>query len=87
MANIQSAKKRIRQIAKRTERNRSHMSKMRTFIKKVESAIESGDKTAAQSAFKDAQRIIHKTAQHGVVHRNTASRTVSRLSTRVKALG
>jgi small subunit ribosomal protein S20 len=86
MPNITSAKKRVRQIQRRTEVNRARMSRVRTFVKKVETAIESGDKTAAQAALKAAQPEIMRGVTKGVLRRNTASRRVSRLSARVKAM-
>lgn len=86
MANHASAKKKIRQIERRTEVNRARTSRLRTFIKKVEVAIEGGDKAAAQEAFRLAQPEVMKGAQKGVLHRNTASRKLSRLSARIKAI-
>lgn len=86
MPNITSAKKRVRQIQRRTEVNRARMSRVRTFVKKVETAIESGDKTAAQAALKAAQPEIMRGVTKGVLRQNTASRRVSRLSARVKAM-
>jgi len=86
MANIKSAKKRIRKTARRTEINRARMSRVRTFVRKVESAIASGDKTAAQAALKEAQPELMRGVTKGVIHRNTASRRLSRLSARIKAL-
>jgi small subunit ribosomal protein S20 len=86
MANTESAQKRIRQTAKRTERNRARVSRMRTFLRKVEEAIASGDHAAAQSALREAQPEVHRATTKGVVHRNTAGRKLSRLSSRVKAL-
>ena len=87
MANTTSAKKMIRKIAKRTAINRSRRSRMRTFVRKVEEAIASGDATAAAAAFRAAEPEIMRAAQKGVVHKNTASRKVSRLAHRVDALG
>jgi small subunit ribosomal protein S20 len=86
MANIKSAKKRIRKTERRTEVNRARMSRVRTFVRKVESAIASGDKTAAQAALKEAQPELMRGVTKGVIHRNTASRRLSRLSARIKAL-
>jgi small subunit ribosomal protein S20 len=86
MANIKSAKKRIRKTARRTEINRARTSRVRTYLRKIESAIQSGDKNAAQAAFKEAQPEIMRGVTKGVVHRNTASRRLSRLSARIKAL-
>ena len=86
MANIKSAKKRIRRTERRTVVNRSRMSRLRTFVKKVETAIASGVKTDAEAAFKTAQPEIARGVGKGVLHRNTAARKVSRLSARIKAL-
>ena len=86
MANIQSAKKRVRRNARRTTINHARMGRIRTYIKKVELAIEGGDKDAAQQALKAAQPEIMRGVTKGVLHRNTASRKVSRMSARVKAL-
>ena len=86
MANTASARKRIRQTAKRTERNQARKSRMRTFVKKVEAACTSGDKTAAQEALRIAQPEMHRAATKGVVHKNTVARKLSRLAARIKAL-
>lgn len=86
MANHKSAKKATRQIAKRTEINRNRISRVRTFIKKLEATIATGVAADALAAFRLAEKEISRGAQKGVLHRNTASRTVSRLSKRVKAL-
>jgi small subunit ribosomal protein S20 len=86
MATHKSAEKRIRQTEKRTAINRSRMSRVRTFVKKVETAIETGDKHAAQSAFQVAQPELHRAITKGVLHKNTVSRKLSRLATRINAL-
>ena len=86
MPNNTSAKNRGRQIQRRTEINRARMSRVRTFVKKVEAAIASGDKTAAQAALQAAQPEIMRGVTKGVLRRNTAARRVSRLSARVKAM-
>jgi small subunit ribosomal protein S20 len=86
MANTTSAKKMTRKIAKRTEVNRSRRSRMRTFIRKVEEAIAGGDQTSAAQALRDAQPEIMRASQKGIVHKNTASRRISRLASRIKAL-
>ena len=86
MANTPSAKKMTRKIAKRTAINRMRRSRMRTFIRKVELAIAGGDAGAARAALVAAEPIIMRSAQKGVTHKNTASRKVSRLSRRVRAL-
>ena len=87
MANHKSAKKRIRRNANRAEINKSRISRIRTFIKKVEMAITSGDKESAQVSLKEAQPEIMRGVSKGVIHKNTASRKVSRLSARVKGVG
>jgi len=87
MANTSSAKKMVRKIARRTEVNRARTSRMRTFIRKVEEAIASGDQAASKDALNVAQSEIMRAASKGILHKNTASRKVSRLSSRVKALG
>ncbi len=86
MANHKSAEKRIRQTERRTEVNRARVSRIRTFVKKVELAIASGDKSAAAEAFKAAQPEIMRGATKGVLHRNTVARKLSRLSARIKSL-
>ena len=86
MANIRSAKKRIRQTARKTVVNRNRMSRVRTFVKKVETAIASGNKDAANAALKAAQPEIMRGVTKGVLHRNTASRKVARLNARIRAL-
>lgn len=86
MANTPSAKKAIRKIAARTEVNKDRRSRMRSFLRKVEEAIASGDKGAATAALKAAEPELMRSAQKGVVHKNTASRKVSRLAQRVKAI-
>ena len=86
MANTRSAKKMTRKIAKRTAVNRSRRSRMRTFIRKVEEAIASGDANTAREALRAAEPEIMRAAQKGIVHKNAASRKVSRLSGRVAAL-
>ena len=86
MANTTSAKKATRKIARRTEVNKARRSRMRTFLRKVEEAIASGDKGAAAEALKVAQPELMRAAQKGVVHKNTASRKVSRLAHRISAL-
>ncbi|WP_075290895.1 30S ribosomal protein S20 [Pararhizobium arenae] len=86
MANTTSAKKATRKIAARTEVNKSRRSRVRGFIRKVEEAIASGDAAVAQAALKAAQPELQRAATKGVLHANTASRKVSRLASRVKAL-
>lgn len=86
MAHTTSAKKRIRQTERRTLRNRTRKSRIRTFVRRVEEAIESGDKATAQAAFKAAMPELHRGVTKGVLHKNTAARKLSRLSTRIKSL-
>ncbi len=86
MAHHASAKKRIRQTERRTLVNRMRVSRIRTFVKKVETAIETGDKTSAQAAFTAAQPEMMRGVSKGVLHRNTVSRKLSRLSKAIKAL-
>jgi small subunit ribosomal protein S20 len=86
MANSPSSKKRARQNERRAEVNKARRSRMRTFIRKVEEAIATGDDDAATTALRQAQPEIMRSVSRGVVHRNTASRKISRLSGRVKAL-
>lgn len=87
MANHKSAKKRIRRNARRAEINTSRISRIRTFLKRVETAISSGDKATAQTALKEAQPELMRGVSKGVLHKNTASRKLSRLSARVKTVG
>jgi small subunit ribosomal protein S20 len=86
MANTTSAKKMVRKIASRTAVNRSRRSRMRTFIKKFEEALATGDVAVAKAAFLQAEPEIMKAAQNGIIHKNLASRKVSRLSAQVKRL-
>lgn len=86
MANTSSAKKAVRKIERRTEVNRARRSRMRTFVRKVEEAIATGDATVAANALQSAVPEMMRAAQKGVIHKNTASRKVSRLNARVKAL-
>ena len=86
MAHHESAKKRIRQTERRTAVNRARAGRVRTYIKKVETAIAGGDKEQARAALRDAQPEIHRGIGHGVLHRNAAARKLSRLSARIKAL-
>jgi small subunit ribosomal protein S20 len=86
MAHHAAAKKSIRQTERRTAVNRARLSRVRNFIKKVESAIDAGDKKSAAAALKEAQPIVHRGVRAGVLHSNAASRKLSRLSARIKAL-
>jgi small subunit ribosomal protein S20 len=87
MANTSSAKKAVRKIARRTDVNRARRSQMRTQIRKVEEAISGGNKDEAHKALSAAEPLIMRAARKGIVHKNTASRKVSRLTASVKALG
>lgn len=87
MANTPQARKRIRRNARRTEINGARVSRIRSFIKKVELALEGGKKDEAAEALKAAQPEIARGVAKGVMHKNTAARKISRLSKRVKALG
>lgn len=86
MANTASARKRIRQTARRTERNQARKSRMRTFVKKVEQAIAGGNKGEAAAALQAAQPEMQRAAGKGVIHANTVSRKISRLAARIKAI-
>ena len=86
MANTSSAKKATRKIARKTAINKNRRSRVRTYIRRVEEALEAGDKSAAETAFREAQPELMRASTKGVFHRNTASRKVSRLAQRVKAL-
>ena len=86
MANTSSAKKATRKIARRAAVNKNRRSRVRTYVRKVEEALAAGDKTAAEAAFNAAQPELMRAAGKGVLHRNTASRKVSRLAQRVKGL-
>ena len=87
MANTTSAKKASRKIARRTTINVNRRTRMRSLVRKVEEAITGGDAKLAREAMKVAEPAIARAAQNGIIHRNTASRTVSRLTARVKKLG
>ena len=86
MANSPQAKKRARQTQRRTEVNKARRSRIRTFLRKVEEAITSGDQAAAAIALKSAQPEVMRGVTKGVMHKNTASRKISRLSARIEAL-
>ncbi|MDP6806040.1 MAG: 30S ribosomal protein S20 [Rhodospirillales bacterium] len=86
MANTSSAKKRVRRDERRTEVNRARRGRIRTFVKRVETAIAGNDKAAAEAAFAAAEPEIMRGVTRGVLHRNTASRKVSRLAARIKSL-
>jgi len=87
MPNIASSKKRVRTTAKRTAINQARKSRVRGYIRKVEEAIAKGDKTAAQKALNVAEPEIMRGVSKGVLHKNTGSRKVSRLTQRVAKLG
>ena len=87
MANTSSAKKAARKITRRAAVNKIRRSRVRSFVRKVEEALAAGDKVAALAAFKTAEPELMRAATKGVIHKNTASRKVSRLAARVKALG
>ena len=86
MANTKSAKKMVRKIARKTAVNKSRRTQMRTHVKKVEEAIASGDKTVAAAAFEAVEPQLARSAQKGVLHPKTASRKVSRLAARLRAM-
>ena len=87
MANSPQAKKRARQNERRFAVNKARRSRIRTFVRKVEEAIESGDKDAANAALRAAQPELMRGVTKGVYHKNTVARKMSRLSARVKAIG
>ncbi|MBR6896865.1 MAG: 30S ribosomal protein S20 [Lachnospiraceae bacterium] len=86
MANIKSAKKRILVIRTKTERNKAIKSKVKTYVKKVNAAVESGDKEAAKAALIEATSVLDKACTKGVYHKNTVSRKVSRLAASVNKM-
>ena len=86
MANTSSAKKAARQMIKRTEVNKARRTRLKTEVRKVEEAIATGKKTEALAALKSAGPVLMRTAQKGILHKKTASRKISRLTARVKAL-
>ncbi len=87
MANTPQSKKRARQNERRFAINKARRSRIRTFIRKVEEAIASGDQDAAVTALRAAQPEMMRGVTKGVLHKNTVARKMSRLSARVKALG
>ncbi|MFN2259607.1 MAG: 30S ribosomal protein S20 [Parasphingopyxis sp.] len=87
MANSPQARKRIRRNDRRAVINHSRLSRIRTFIKKIDAAIEAGDKDAARAALQQMQPELQRGVAKGVFHKNTASRKMSRLSKRIAALG
>jgi small subunit ribosomal protein S20 len=87
MPNTKSARKATRVIARRTEVNKARRSMLRSSLRKIEEAIQNGDRNAALVAFKAAEPVIMRAAQRGIVHKNNASRKVSRLAHRIAKLG
>ena len=87
MANTPQSKKRARQIERQTAVNKARRSRIRTFLRKVEEALASGNQDAAALALKNAQPELARGVSKGVMHKNTVSRKISRLASRVKALG
>lgn len=86
MANTSSAKKMARKIERRTALNKGRRSRMRTYVKKLQEAVAAGDATAARHALRTAESEVMKAVSKGVIHKNTGSRTVSRLAARVKSM-
>ncbi len=86
MANTSSAKKAARQMVRRTEANKARRSRLKSEVRAVEEAIAAGDQSKAEAALRAAQPVLARTAQKGIVHPKTASRKVSRLAQRVKAM-
>ena len=86
MANIKSAKKRILVIRTKTERNKAIKSKVKTYVKKVNAAVESGDKEAAKAALIEATSVLDKACTKGVYHKNTTSRKISRMTLMVNKM-
>jgi len=86
MANTSSAKKAARQMIRRTEVNKGRRSRVKTEVRSVEEAIKSGDRAKAEAALRAAEPLLVRTAQKGIMHKKTASRKVSRLAKRVKAM-
>jgi len=87
MANTSSARKATRKIARRTEINKARRSRMRSFVRSVEEAIAAGDRSKALAALREAEPVIMRSAQKNIVHRNAASRKISRLTHRIAKLG
>lgn len=87
MANTKSAKKAVRKIARRTDVNKNRRTEMRSSVRRVEEAVANGDAAAAREAFSAAEPLIARIGQRGIIHRKAASRKISRLAARIKALG
>lgn len=86
MANTKSAKKAARVSARRTDVNKSRRTRMRTFVKRVEAALEAKDAAGAAAALQQAEPVVARAAQQGIIHKNTASRKIARLTKQVKLL-
>lgn len=86
MANNSGAKKAIRKIARRTEVNKARRTRMRSYLRKFEEALEAGDAGVAKETFVRAESELMRAASRGIVHKNTAARKVSRLAARLKKL-
>ncbi|WP_341759945.1 30S ribosomal protein S20 [Candidatus Endowatersipora endosymbiont of Watersipora subatra] len=86
MANTPSAKKEIRKINRRTAINKSRRTRMRSYLRNIEEAISNGDENSASQCFRLVQSSLKRSASKGIIHKNTASRKISRLSARVKTL-
>jgi len=87
MANTLQAKKRIRRNERRAAVNKARLSRVRTYLRKVDEAIEAGDQTVATAALRSAESELMRGVQKGIMHKRTASRKVSRLNAQIKALG
>jgi small subunit ribosomal protein S20 len=86
MANTSSAKKAARKVVRRTEINKARRTRLKSEVRKVEEAIAAGDRSAAEAALQSAEPVLARTAQKGIIHQKTASRKVSRLAARVRAM-
>lgn len=86
MANTKSAQKAARKMVRKTEINKSRRTRLKSHVRKVEEALTAGKKTDAIAALKAAEPVLMRTAQKGIIHKKTASRKISRLAARVKAL-
>lgn len=86
MANTTSAKKMVRKLTRRTAVNKSRRSRVRTYLRRVEEAIAAGDQAVAATAYRDAQSELQRAVARGAFHKNMASRKLSRLSSRIKAI-
>lgn len=86
MANTRSAKKMTRKIARRTALNKGRRTRMRTYVRRLNEAVAAGDQGEAKTALKTAESEVMKAVSKGVIHKNTGSRTVSRLNARVKSM-